>query len=312
MAKPTCANIQQAYEDFGGRCAFPDCPYEVHLKDTPIFEVAFIRSNSPGGPRYDPNVPAGLGANLENILILCPHHHYLIDTNVSEFTTERLSKLRQKRIASNRQLLAPVDVQAGDTPHEQEQPAPLLRRLTESIEIWHQERQNPAEEYWHRLFASRPEILMQVTEGRAYTFESKCYLGGKSVKNRGGEEIDFLGHHAGNCILIEIKTPSTRLMAGRYRNNVYTPSSDLVGTCMQLLEYRWSLIANIHALSYESGGLAAANPLCVAIIGDLAAEDLSAAQRHSFETFRSSLAGVRIVTYDELFSQLSLFTSLGP
>lgn len=45
-------------------------------------------------------------------------------------------------------------------------------------------------------------------------------------------------------------------------------------------------------------------PSCVVLIGNYGAELDSSAKRRSFELYRSSLSGVSVVTYDELFDRL--------
>ncbi|WP_181861049.1 Shedu immune nuclease family protein [Streptomyces diacarni] len=179
---------------------------------------------------------------------------------------------------------------------------PAVNRLTESLSIWERERSNDSEEFWQTFFTERPEVLSITMGGKAYTLLSKCYVGGKSVSNSGGNVLDFLAQNSGNCALLEIKTPSTRLLQpSPYRNNTFAPSRELAGSCVQVLTYKESLMRELTNLTFSTPTLRAISPSCTLIIGDLSIEKMSQSARHSFEVFRSALKDVRILTYDELF-----------
>lgn len=130
---------------------------------------------------------------------------------------------------------------------------------------------------------------------------SKCYVGGKAVSNRGGHVADFLAQHDGDVALIEIKTPTTRLLGKQYRNGVYAPSNELAGAVMQGLTYRLSLLTELHSLQSYTPGLTVHSPSIVVVIGDAEGEGISDAQRRSLQLFRTALKDVVIFTYDELF-----------
>ncbi len=126
-------------------------------------------------------------------------------------------------------------------------------------------------------------------------------VGGKAITNRGGNVLDFLAQHHGDVVLIEIKTPSARLLGPEYRS-VYPPSHELSGAVTQALNYRLSLLNELYALQAHSPNLRVHFPSIFVLIGDAEREDMSEAQRRSFELFRSSLKDVVIQTYDELFA----------
>jgi Domain of unknown function (DUF4263) len=125
--------------------------------------------------------------------------------------------------------------------------------------------------------------------------------------------VDFLfsGGSASEAILIEIKTPVTRLIQKRpYRGNVYAPSSDLTGSVVQVADYRRSLNRDRDTLIRDRKyDLAAFNPKAVVIIGNSSELDKDEKIR-SFELFRSGLSNVEIVTFDELFLKIERLASL--
>ena len=283
------ATVRQAFALAGGRCAFPGCPTPRTLDNgLPLLEIAHIASSTPGAPRYLNVAPNAAVNDLDNIIVLCPTHHALVDSNWEAYPVKVLARMRDAHLERVNQAL--------------DQSGAPTSRLAEALGIWETERKNASEEFWQRFFAERPEALAIPLEGKAYTLLSKCYVGGKTIANSGGNILDFLAQHTGNCALIEIKTPAAKLLsATAYRTNVFAPSRELAGSCVQALTYRDSLIRHHASLTTSTPDLRAVSPPCIVLIGDLENEELSETERHSFELYRSALKDVRVLTYDELF-----------
>jgi hypothetical protein len=161
----------------------------------PLLEIALISSLSAGGPRYSPSLTPAEQNSADNIIILCPTHHRLVDANPEIFTVEELAKIRDAHYERVQRALST------------EQKRTTSSRLADLLEIWTKKRVTGNEEYWQQLFSDHPEAFSLALEGRAYTLSSKCYVGGKSVGNTGGNVLDFLAQHSGNVALVEIKTP---------------------------------------------------------------------------------------------------------
>jgi hypothetical protein len=283
---------QRLYATFAGGCAFPDCPYQHQLPDgVTILEIAHIRAANPGGPRFSPPANEELANDDSNLILLCPVHHRLVDENPSDYSAETLFRIRESHL--NVVAASPPPSNLSGPPHPRE-----ASRLERAIGIWERERQNSSEEFWHQLFKSQPELV--ATNGGAFVLNSKCYIGGKAVDNRGGNVVDFLLQQKGNAVLVEIKTPQARLLGSQYRS-VYPPSHELAGAVTQLLSYRTSLQQELASLTYRSTRLRAINPQAFLLIGDLEDESFSREQEESFELFRSCLKDVVIQTYDALF-----------
>ncbi|MEU4494647.1 Shedu immune nuclease family protein [Streptomyces sp. NPDC023998] len=285
------AAAREAFALAGGRCSFPGCPTPRTLDNgLPLLEIAYIASPVPGGPRYL-NITSSRDAadQSDNIIVLCPTHHALVDSNWEAYPVKILRQMREGHLERVNQAL--------------DGPRTATSRLTEALEVWERERCNTSEEYWQKFFAERPEALAIPLEGKAYSLLSKCYVGGKTVTNAGGNVLDFLALNSGNCALLEIKTPSARLLTnGAYRTNAFAPSRELSGSCVQVLTYRDSLIRHFTSLAVSTPDLRAVSPPCTVLIGDLESEKMSGNERHSFELFRSALKDVRVLTYDELFT----------
>ena len=142
---------------------------------------------------------------------------------------------------------------------------------------------------------------MPTLSGRPYVLNEKCYVGGKAIDNRNGKVPDFLVQCQGNAMLIELKTPTASLVGPEYRSGVYPPSPELIGACVQALEYRMSLMNHLHSLRFHTPELAAHSPSAIVIIGDTQMSPLLELQRRSFEIFRNAMKDLSIITFDELF-----------
>jgi hypothetical protein len=176
--------------------------------------------------------------------------------------------------------------------------------LAEAVAAWDDSDKNELEEYWQNFLADRPHLIGLTFPGPVAIHQGKAYLGGKSFDNTGGKVVDFLLENSvgGDAALLEIKRPASKLlMATAYRDDIYAPSSELVGSVSQILNYRDTIVAEKRNLNLP---LEVFIPSCVVLIGNYASELDSAEKRRSFELYRSSLGGVSIVTYDELFTRL--------
>ncbi|MET8953821.1 Shedu immune nuclease family protein [Streptomyces sp. NPDC004533] len=298
--RPIAASvIKAAFAQAGGRCAFPGCQPLVLENGEPLLEIAFIESLAPGSQRYSARLTPEERTGIENLVVLCPTHHAHVDINPETYSSDVLRQMREAHI--ERVEIALDGVQSRAT---------TSRRLTYALEVWENNRENATEEYWQKFFSEHPEVLVLALDGRAYTLSSKCYVGGKSVDNTGGNELDFLAQYGGNVALIEIKTPMSKLLtATKYRANVFAPSKELAGSTVQVLEYRNSLLCNLPNLAFHTPGLRAAHPLGVVLIGNMEREITSEDQRRSFELYRSSLRDLKIMTYDELFDGIRMLAN---
>ena len=102
-------------------------------------------------------------------------------------------------------------------------------------------------------------------------YEAQAYVGGKTIDNHNGSVLDFLYQNrlTKNVVLVEIKTPVTRLLGGKYRVRSYSISDELSGAIAQVLSYRQTLLNEFSQLYVESrGGFEASPPQCVVIIGN--------------------------------------------
>lgn len=80
----------------GMYCAFPDCRARLLAKATGrddeavLAHIAHIVAHSDTGPRADAEFPKNQRDKYPNLVLLCAHHHGLVDEQDSEYTVEQL------------------------------------------------------------------------------------------------------------------------------------------------------------------------------------------------------------------------------
>lgn len=106
----------------GGVCAFPRCRRQLTVDASaadPIVslgEIAHIVAESPGGPRGSSQLTAEERSRCENLILLCAHHHQLIDSQPDTWTVSRLTVMKQLHERWVRRRLAAIDPVTGDCP----------------------------------------------------------------------------------------------------------------------------------------------------------------------------------------------------
>lgn len=77
-------------------CAFPDCRARLLAKATDkddeavLAQIAHIVAHSDTGPRANPSFPKDQRDKYPNLVLMCAHHHGLVDEQDSEYTVEQL------------------------------------------------------------------------------------------------------------------------------------------------------------------------------------------------------------------------------
>nr|PZN74680.1 MAG: hypothetical protein DIU57_19025 [Pseudomonadota bacterium] len=211
-------------------------------------------------------------------------------------TAAVLSQLRRLNAATLRQIGSLVGISA----------------LRSVLEEWNNNKDNRNEEYWQDTLEENAFVLSQVFSFPVVIIRGKAYVGGKMLDNTGGNIADYLGRNplTRNAVLIEIKTPQTKLLGRRYRGGLYSPSEELAGAIAQVLNYRYSLMTSFHGVrqGYEDF-IDVFHPHCLVIAGHAETQLGDSERRKSFELFRCSQKDVVVITYDELFSKIEMLLS---
>jgi hypothetical protein len=185
-------------------------------------------------------------------------------------------------------------------------------RLRQFDQTFHANAGNQEESFWQGFFKENSWVLARLFAHPFVLVEDQVFLGGKTITNRGGSLADFLyaNQLTGNVLVVEIKTPTTKLLAREYRNRVFPISNDLAGAITQALHSRRTLIEQYKTLREEGESWAALSPRCLVLAGSIRHEKMTPAQKSSFELFRNSLRDLDLVTFDELAEQVSRLIAL--
>jgi Domain of unknown function (DUF4263) len=176
------------------------------------------------------------------------------------------------------------------------------RRLIEFMRTWDSNKENGDEGFWQIKLSENAYAISQLFSVPVTLIRGRAYVGGMSLDGKDARFLDFMfsGGSANDAILVEIKTPTTKLLGGRYRKNVYPPSAALGGSVVQVNDYCRSLRENILLTKQAGVELSTFNPRRVVITGNYEKELNDARKKASFELFRSSLSGIDVITFDEL------------
>lgn len=186
------------------------------------------------------------------------------------------------------------------------------KRVVDILHRWDSNKTNADEGFWQITFRENAYAISQVFAVPLVFIQEAAYVGGMSIDRQNAKLVDYLfsNESSQEAVLVEIKTPATKLLGPKYRGT-YRPSPELSGAVMQALDYRRTLSKNLSAVvDGITHKLSAFAPKCVVVIGNGALELDSEVKRGAFEMFRSNSKDVEIVTYDELFRKLEVLASL--
>jgi len=186
-------------------------------------------------------------------------------------------------------------------------------RLVEVLRKWYANTTNALEAYWQQLFKENPYVLNQLFSVPVVFIGDNAYVGGMNIDRQDAKFVDYLyaTDSSNDAILVELKTPVTKLLGSRYRKGVFKPSAELSGSVVQALDYRRELSRNVQSLLTDPDKtIELFNPRCVVVAGDAATELDTEVKRRSFELYRASLKDLEIVTYDELFKKAEVLATL--
>jgi hypothetical protein len=188
-----------------------------------------------------------------------------------------------------------------------------LSAVKSAVKYWTDNASNPDEEFWQKALAERAYVLSQTYSYPVVIIKKKAYLGGKKLDNTGGKLADFLlgAESTKAALIVEIKTPLTKLLGAEYRDGAYPFSTELSGAIAQVLSYQRSLGLNFPTLTANSSKkVLLGEPRCLVIAGNVSAELKNDAMKESFELQRERIQGVTVVGYDELFLKVKTLVEL--
>lgn len=95
----------------GNQCAFPNCKTTlVDVESRKVTgRICHIKAHNPGGKRYDPNQSAKECHAFDNLVLMCPIHHDVIDADEVSYTVERLREIKATHEAKHQGGSEPSD-----------------------------------------------------------------------------------------------------------------------------------------------------------------------------------------------------------
>ena len=87
------------------------------MGDTIIADICHIEAVESNGPRYNPTQSNEQRHSFDNLILLCPNHHRLIDTDPEKYTVEVLKKIKndhQQKYVNNPYLPSQKILEAAE------------------------------------------------------------------------------------------------------------------------------------------------------------------------------------------------------
>src|SRR5438874_12147336 len=108
------------------------------------------------------------------------------------------------------------------------------------LDVWSRNATNPNEDFWQEELAKHRFVLSFLFAYPIIVIREKAYVGGKEYDNRHGNLVDFLARvpTSRNAVLLENKTPVTPVLGTQYRQDVFPPSTELIGPVPQVIHYK--------------------------------------------------------------------------
>ena len=167
------------------------------------------------------------------------------------------------------------------------------------------------EALWQEFFDANPLILSLAFGYPIIKVGSQASVGGRKLFGGGEKITDFLMKNkmTNNVAVLEIKTPSAKLVKREFRSGVFSPSGTLSESMVQALDQRYQFQRDIFGIKVRSGILDIETYAvqCCLVIGTIPeGED----EKKSFELFRGNSKDVQILTFDELLEKLGQLRDL--
>ncbi len=166
-------------------------------------------------------------------------------------------------------------------------------------------RERHSESIWQKFFDENPLILSLSFGYPIIKVGQQASVGGRKLFGGGEKITDFLTRNkmTSNAAVVEIKTPSAKLLMKEFRSGVFAPSSALSQSIVQALDQRYQFQRDIFGIKGRSRieDIETYSVQCCLVIGTIPkGED----EKKSFELYRGNSKDVQIITFDELLEKL--------
>ncbi|MGC2236780.1 MAG: HNH endonuclease [Pyrinomonadaceae bacterium] len=97
MKSPTTSTLKYLFAISGNICAFPECKNLLVESNNVVGEVCHIKGHKPDAARYDANQTEEQRHAFDNLILMCPNHHTIIDKDEKTYTVETLLDYKAKQ-----------------------------------------------------------------------------------------------------------------------------------------------------------------------------------------------------------------------
>lgn len=87
--------LRRLYAHSGNRCAFPECHAPLFEENGLLTgECCHIEAYSPQGARFNNRQTDEERNSYDNLVLMCPRHHKIIDNDTANYTVERIKEIK--------------------------------------------------------------------------------------------------------------------------------------------------------------------------------------------------------------------------
>ena len=123
MASPKQSTIKRLFAVSSNECAFPKCATSIidQVSGKVLGEICHIKAQNSDGPRFDETQSETERHAFENLILLCPTHHTVIDSDIQSYSPERLIEMKSEH--------------EGKSEKEYDYPDFLIQQLIDKLDI---------------------------------------------------------------------------------------------------------------------------------------------------------------------------------
>lgn len=96
---------KEIYAKSGNQCAFTNCSCQLFIQDVTTSEICHIEGLKPNSARYNPTLTDDQANCFQNLILLCPTHHALVDGNEGIYTVMCLRQMKHNHEQEISELL---------------------------------------------------------------------------------------------------------------------------------------------------------------------------------------------------------------
>lgn len=92
--------IKELYARSGNQCAFPGCSHELFIDgNINLSQICHIYGLKPGSARYTSEIPEENLNKISNLILLCPYHHKMVDSQPEVYLPDTLISMKKSHEA---------------------------------------------------------------------------------------------------------------------------------------------------------------------------------------------------------------------